>query len=89
MALHTITLAHATDWPGFRQAARTLVQAGVPPQEVEWFTTQGAAQDLFAAPAPSGLPLDALPRQAGGPEPGVSASGDDRQRGLEALRRMF
>ena len=71
MALHTITLAHATDWTGFRQAARTLVQAGVPPQEVEWFTAQGAAQDLFAVPAPSGLPLDALPRQAGGPAPRV------------------
>jgi DNA polymerase len=71
MGQHTVTLAHATDWAGFRQAARTLVQAGVAPQEVDWFTTQGAAEDLFAAPAPSGLPLDALPRQTGGVAPRV------------------
>lgn len=71
MRTHTITLAHATDWAGFRQAARTLVQAGVPPQEVEWFTTQGAAQDLFASPAPSGPSEDPLPPQEKGPAPRV------------------
>ncbi len=71
MGQHTVTLAHATDWAGFRQAARTLVQAGVPPQEVQWFTTQGAAQDLFATPAPPGLSLDSLSGQARGPAPRV------------------
>lgn len=58
MGPHAVTLAHATDWAGFRQAARALVQAGVPPQEVDWFTAQGAAQDLFASPAPTGTPLN-------------------------------
>ncbi|MBV7431646.1 MULTISPECIES: TIGR03915 family putative DNA repair protein [unclassified Acidovorax] len=71
MALHTITLAHATDWPGFRRAARALVQAGVPPQEVQWFTAQGAAQDLFASPAPPGSSVDPLPSPAGGAAPRV------------------
>lgn len=51
MACHTITLAHPTDWSGFRQAARTLVQAGVPPPEVEWHTPQTAAGDLFSTPS--------------------------------------
>ncbi|MBV7458016.1 TIGR03915 family putative DNA repair protein [Acidovorax sp. sif1233] len=71
MARHTITLAHATDWPGFRRAARALVQAGVPPQEVQWFTAQGAAQDLFASPAPPGSSVDPLPSPAGGAAPRV------------------
>ncbi len=61
MGPHAVTLAHATDWAGFRQAARALVQAGVPPQEVDWFTTQGAAQDLFASPAGAPLHLATLP----------------------------
>jgi len=55
MTLHTATLAHATDWDGFRHAARALLQAGVPPQQVQWFTAQDAACDLFgdcAGPAP-------------------------------------
>lgn len=71
MGQHTVTLAHATDWAGFRQAARTLVQAGVLPQEVEWFTPQGAGQDLFAAPAPSGLSLVPPLQPAKGPAPRV------------------
>lgn len=45
---HSVTLAHPTDWAGFRQAARTLAQAGVPPEQVDWFTPTDAAGDLFA-----------------------------------------
>ncbi|PVY90826.1 DNA polymerase [Acidovorax sp. 99] len=48
MQRHTITLDHATDWPGFRQAARALVQANVPPQTVDWRCQADAAEDLFA-----------------------------------------
>ena len=48
MQRHTITLDHPTDWPGFRQAARALVQANVPPQAVDWRCQADAAEDLFA-----------------------------------------
>jgi uracil-DNA glycosylase len=58
MAQHTVTLDHPTDWAGFRHAARTLVQAGVPPQAVDWFTTQDVAEDLFASPT-AGFGTDA------------------------------
>lgn len=46
--MHTATLAHATDWEGFRHTARELLQAGVPPRQVQWCTAQDAAHDLFA-----------------------------------------
>lgn len=60
MAQHTVTLDHPTDWAGFRHAARTLVQAGVPPQAVDWFTTQDVSEDLFAnSTAGSGTDADA------------------------------
>ncbi|KQO16767.1 TIGR03915 family putative DNA repair protein [Acidovorax sp. Leaf78] len=58
MAQHTVTLDHPTDWAGFRRAARTLVQAGVPPQAVDWFTTQDVTEDLFASPT-AGSGIDA------------------------------
>ncbi|RKR29044.1 DNA polymerase [Acidovorax sp. 93] len=48
MQRHTITLDHATDWQGFRTAARALVQANVPPQAVDWRCQADAAEDLFA-----------------------------------------
>jgi len=48
MQRHTITLDHPTDWPGFRTAARALVQADVPPQAVDWRCQADAAEDLFA-----------------------------------------
>lgn len=48
MQRHTITLDHATDWPGFRQAARALVQANAPPQTVDWRCQADVAEDLFA-----------------------------------------
>lgn len=47
-AVTTVTLGHATDWAGFRAAARTLLQGGHPPQQVQWFTAADAAGDLFA-----------------------------------------
>ena len=68
MACHTITLAHPTDWGGFRQAARTLVQAGVPPQEVEWHTPQTAARDLFSTPS-KGMHCTGSPPPATEPGP--------------------
>lgn len=68
MACHTITLAHPTDWGGFRQAARTLVQAGVPPQEVEWHTPQTAARDLFSTPS-DGMHCTGSPPPATEPGP--------------------
>ena len=48
MQRNTITLEHPTDWPGFRTAARELVQADVPPQAVDWRCQADAANDLFA-----------------------------------------
>lgn len=58
MQRHHVTLAHPTDWPGFRRAARALVQAGVAPEQVDWFTPADAAGDLFARDAaePTALP---------------------------------
>lgn len=64
MASHTVTLAHPTDWSGFRQAARTLVQAGAAPQEVEWLTPQAAANDLFAGPVDGLHATTAVPSPA-------------------------
>ena len=61
MQRHTITLDHPTDWPGFRTAARALVQANVPPQAVDWRCQADAAEDLFA-PEPHGH--NALPPPA-------------------------
>jgi len=68
---HTITLAHPTDWHGFRTAARALVQAHVPPHAVDWRCQADAAEDLFAPepaasntlppPAPGALTLRVPP----------------------------
>lgn len=44
----TIRLAHATDWPGFRHAARALLQAQCPPDAVQWQVAGGADADLFS-----------------------------------------
>ncbi len=49
MDCHTVTLDHPTDWPGFRKAARALVQANVPPQRVAWRCAGDAEPELFAA----------------------------------------
>ncbi|MDA8456501.1 TIGR03915 family putative DNA repair protein [Acidovorax sp. GBBC 3334] len=63
----TVVLAHPTDWPGFRQAARALLQQGCPPDAVHWSATGDSAHgDLFAE-AGCGAPM------AGGHLPGSAA----------------
>ena len=79
MQRHAITLDHATDWPGFRTAARALVQAHVPPQAVDWRYQADAAEDLFApepaasdtlpSPAPDAPPLRVPPSVRLAPAP--------------------
>lgn len=48
--MRSVTLAHATDFAGWRDAARALAGSDVPPDQVTW-TTEGEG-DLFAAAAP-------------------------------------
>ena len=36
--MRSVSLAHATDFDGFRDAARALLAAGVPPEDVGWHT---------------------------------------------------
>ena len=48
---HRVTLASEDDFEGWRDAARDLAEAGVPPQAVVW-RVDGAADDLFATEAP-------------------------------------
>ncbi len=56
----SITLTHAADWPGFRQAARACLQAGLPPEAVHWQVAGDAESDLFAAePPPEEAPASA------------------------------
>ncbi len=56
----TITLSHAADWPGFRQAARACLQASLPPEAVHWQVAGDAESDLFAAePLPEAAQADA------------------------------
>ncbi len=49
MTTQTVTLAGDTDWPGFRNEARTLLARQVPPEAVVWHTRASAEGDLFAA----------------------------------------
>ena len=46
---HRIQLPGETDFEAFRQNARRLVAAGVPPENVEWQVAGAADHDLFAA----------------------------------------
>jgi DNA polymerase len=46
--LHRVTLASPDDFEGWRDAARELADAGVPPQSVVW-TVEGHAADLFGS----------------------------------------
>ena len=50
--MHLVTLAHAEDFEGWRDAARALALANVPPAEVRW-EIGDAPGDLFAAPLPA------------------------------------
>jgi len=63
----TVTLPHPTDWPGFRRAARALVQAGVAPGQVDWRVAGDAAGDLFGAGAEEGA-ATALPALHSAPQ---------------------
>jgi DNA polymerase len=47
--MRSVTLAHATDFVGWRDAARALAGSDVPPEQVTWSTE--AEGDLFAAAA--------------------------------------
>jgi len=56
---HRIQLPGETDFEAFRQNARSLVAAGIPPEDVEWQVADAAENDLFAAdqtPLPSPMP---------------------------------
>ena len=60
---HRVTLAAEEDFEGWRDAARGLAEAGVPPPAIVW-DVAGGAVDLFggpATPAPAG-PSFAVPR---------------------------
>ena len=48
-SMRRVVLAHEVDWAGWRDAARSLALAGVPPEAVVW--SVGAPDDLFAAGA--------------------------------------
>src|SRR4029079_15000812 len=48
---HRVALAAEDDFDGWRDAARDLAEAGVPPQAVVW-RVEGSEDDLFAAHAP-------------------------------------
>ena len=59
----TVTLSHAADFEGWRDAARSLAQAGAPPSAVVW-QVGGETADLLAddMPPPAGAPMFAVPR---------------------------
>ncbi|MGG5886649.1 UdgX family uracil-DNA binding protein [Falsiroseomonas sp. HC035] len=60
--IHLATLPGPADFPGWRQAARGLVAAGIPPDAVEW-QVAGEAAGLFAeAPAPVSTAPLGVPR---------------------------
>ena len=59
---HRVTLAAPDDFDGWRDAARDLVEAGVPPEAVVW-QVEGGDADLFGDDAPThGSPSFAVPR---------------------------
>lgn len=44
---HRVMLGHPADWPGFREAARGCLQAGLEPDAVHWEVAGAAEADLF------------------------------------------
>ena len=58
---HVVTLAGETDFEGFREAARNLLQQRVLPDHVVWSVADTAAPELVAVDAPPLLPTKALP----------------------------
>ncbi|MEH3085255.1 MAG: UdgX family uracil-DNA binding protein [Xylophilus ampelinus] len=67
-----VLLPGATDLEAFRREARALLQAGVPPAQVQWHVADAVNPDLFAAPdlfagaAADGAPEDAVDAATGG-----------------------
>ena len=53
--VHRVTLAAEDDFDGWRDAARGLAEAGIPPQAIAW-QVDGGEQDLFAGPGTSPPP---------------------------------
>ncbi len=78
-ALRSVVLSGATDFDGFRDAARGLLQAGVPPQAVVWHTADSAASDLFESSG-SDEPASAIAWRA----PMVQSRIDEAAHGAEA-----
>ena len=59
---HRITLAAPDDFEGWRDAARNLAEAGVPPDQIVW-QVQGSNTELFGSDqAPAAAPSFAVPR---------------------------
>lgn len=52
------TIAHHADWHGFRQQARALLLAGVPPWQVHWQMADAPQPDLFEQPDADGIAAD-------------------------------
>ncbi|WP_338665048.1 UdgX family uracil-DNA binding protein [Pararoseomonas sp. SCSIO 73927] len=58
--MHEVALATPDDFEGWRTAARALVMAGIPPEEVEW-RAEGDPVPLFGGGPPPAPPADAPP----------------------------
>jgi probable DNA metabolism protein len=59
-----ITLKGQGDFEAWRRAARALLQAGIPPREIEWVEEVDAGGDLFATEATDSLPLPTGDKQS-------------------------
>src|SRR6478736_5087425 len=59
---HRVVLAAEDDFDGWRDAARDLAEAGVPPEAIVW-QVEGGEQDLFGSDQPpEAAPSFAVPR---------------------------
>lgn len=74
--LRTVVLSGATDFDGFREAARGLLQAGVPPEAVVWHTAGSAEGDLFGASAVPVAGRDDVTARRDSPEAARSKAAD-------------
>ena len=61
IARHSVRLEREDDFHGWREAARSLLLARIPPEQVDWQTEQSGG-DLFAAP-PQALPSPVISAQ--------------------------
>ncbi|WP_232480705.1 UdgX family uracil-DNA binding protein [Roseomonas sp. KE2513] len=61
--MYSLRLAAPDDFDGWREAARGLVMAGIPPEEVDWLV-EGDPVPLFGGGAPPAPPADALQPRA-------------------------